>query len=279
MDEALVGGKPAARAGAAPAMRSRLYAACFGTEARTSATIFTGCLVLGAVLGLALPPDNYKVPYGKISALIGWTYFSCWSVSFWPQIFLNAQRKSVEGLSFDFLALNLLGFACYATYNLGYAYNPSIRAAYQLAHGGSLPAVQANDVFFAIHAVAATLVTVVQCFVYPRGTQRVSYACIAILAVLIIAIAVVALLTALRVTPSFSWLEYLLFLSYVKLAISLMKYTPQVVLNCRRRSTAGWTIHNVLLDFSGGSLSLAQLIMDCYVSGDWCACAALRACA
>lgn len=173
------------------------------------------------------------------------------------------------GLSFDYIALNLLGFTCYATYNLGYAYNPSIRAAYQKAHNGSLPAVQTNDVFFAVHAVAATLVTMVQCCIYERAGQRVSYTCLAILTVLLIAIGVLALLTAQEVAPAFSWLEYLLFLSYVKLAISLMKYTPQVALNCRRRSTAGWTIHNVLLDFVGGSLSLVQLIMDCKVSGDW----------
>lgn len=130
--------------------------------------------------------------------------------------------------------------------------------------------MQPNDVFFAVHAVAATLITVIQCFIYERGSQRVSYTATAILVLLMVSIVVVAILTAEQVSASFTWLEYLLFLSYVKLAISVMKYSPQVVLNCRRRSTEGWTIHNVLLDFTGGALSLGQLLMDCAVSGDWC---------
>ena len=106
------------------------------TEARTSASIFALVLVLGCSLGAGLPPDSYPAPYGSISAMLGWVYFAAWSISFWPQIFLNAYRRSVEGLSFDFLALNLLGFCCYSAYNLGYFYNDDIRAAYQRAHNG-----------------------------------------------------------------------------------------------------------------------------------------------
>ena len=36
----------------------------------------------------------------------------------------------------------------------------------------------------------------------------------------------------------------------------------QVLLNWRRQSTIGWNIWNVLLDFMGGSLSVAQLMID-----------------
>ena len=35
--------------------------------------------------------------------------------------------------------------------------------------------------------------------------------------------------------------------------------TPQVFLNYRRQSTEGWNVHNVLLDFGGGLLSLVQV--------------------
>ena len=115
---------------------AKLYDTLFGSEARISITIFVFVLVLGLALGFALPPDGYREPYGYISSCVGWIYFSAWSVSFWPQIFLNWSRKSVEGLSFDFLSLNLLGFACYSAYNLGYAYNPGIRDAYRKAHNG-----------------------------------------------------------------------------------------------------------------------------------------------
>jgi len=40
-------------------------------------------------------------------------------------------------------------------------------------------------------------------------------------------------------------------------------------MNYRRKSTDGWSIHNVLLDFVGGSLSIAQLLLDASSSGDW----------
>ena len=51
------------------------------------------------------------------------------------------------------------------------------------------------------------------------------------------------------------WLDLLYALSYVKLAITLCKYVPQVWLNMRRHSTAGWNIDNVVLDFTGGVLT------------------------
>ena len=44
---------------------------------------------------------------------------------------------------------------------------------------------------------------------------------------------------------------------------------PQVYLNAVRKSTDGWNIDNVVLDFTGGTLSLAQLLLDAGVSHDW----------
>lgn len=49
-----------------------------------------------------------------LSYLIGWVYFLAWSASFYPQAILNWRRKSVQGLSMDFIHLNVLGFLCYA---------------------------------------------------------------------------------------------------------------------------------------------------------------------
>ena len=57
-------------------------------------------------------------------------------------------------------------------------------------------------------------------------------------------------------------LDFLYFLSFVKVGITLIKYIPQVLLNYRRKSTSGWQIWNILLDFTGGTLSIIQLIGD-----------------
>ncbi|KAG7671238.1 hypothetical protein KSW81_003376 [Nannochloris sp. 'desiccata'] len=60
----------------------------------------------------------------------------------------------------------------------------------------------------------------------------------------------------------FTWLTWVYFLSGIKFLVTLVKYIPQVVLNCQRQSTEGWNVWNVLLDFEGGVLSLAQQIID-----------------
>jgi cystinosin len=44
---------------------------------------------------------------------------------------------------------------------------------------------------------------------------------------------------------------------------------PQVLTNYRNHSTQGWSIVQILLDFAGGFLSIAQLGIDSYLQGDW----------
>jgi len=48
-----------------------------------------------------------------------------------------------------------------------------------------------------------------------------------------------------------------------------MKYIPQAWANFRRKSTVGWSIIQVQLDFWGGILSTSQLILDSSMQGDW----------
>lgn len=59
-------------------------------------------------------------------------------------------------------------------------------------------------------------------------------------------------------------LDVVLYLSYVKLAVTVIKYTPQAYMNYQRKATTGWSIHNILLDFTGGILSLTQMILLSY---------------
>jgi len=49
--------------------------------------------------------------------------------------------------------------------------------------------------------------------------------------------------------------DTLLMMGYAKAAITFVKYLPQVYLNYKRKSTVAWSLENVLLDFTGGSLS------------------------
>jgi cystinosin len=56
---------------------------------------------------------------------------------------------------------------------------------------------------------------------------------------------------------------------YVKLICTVIKYCPQVYVNYKRKSTEGWSINQILLDFTGGILSLAQLLIDSALQADW----------
>ncbi|KAG0258884.1 hypothetical protein BG011_003020, partial [Mortierella polycephala] len=83
-------------------------------------------------------------------------------------------------------------------------------------------------------------------------------------------VAIIALVHTVRAgIGAADWIDVLYDLSVVKLIISFIKYCPQVYINWASRSTVGWSIYNILLDFTGGVLSLAQLVLDAYISGDW----------
>jgi cystinosin len=47
-------------------------------------------------------------------------------------------------------------------------------------------------------------------------------------------------------------------LGYSKLVISFVKYTPAAYWNYKRKSTKGWSIFNILCDFTGGVFSIAS---------------------
>lgn len=58
-------------------------------------------------------------------------------------------------------------------------------------------------------------------------------------------------------------------MGYAKLLITVVKYIPQAWTNYKRKSTVGWSIGQILLDMTGGFLSLAQLVIDSSLQNDW----------
>ena len=51
--------------------------------------------------------------------------------------------------------------------------------------------------------------------------------------------------------------------------ITGVKYIPQISTNYQNQSTEGWNIEQVLLDFTGGILSISQLLLDSCLQDDW----------
>ncbi|XP_064386399.1 cystinosin-like isoform X2 [Halichondria panicea] len=208
----------------------------------------------------------HSLPLNIIIAIVGWIYFAVWTISYYPQIILNFRRRSVVGLNFDFLALNITGFLCYSAFNVGLFWITPVQQEYFLRHPAGVNPVQINDVVFALHAVAATSFEIFQCIIFKRGGQRVSYSGLLIVAAMWLGIFISLFVS---VGHKLSWLNYLYVLSYVKLAVTVLKYFPQLWLNCKRKSTEGWSISAVLLDFSGGVFSVLQMFLLSYNYNDW----------
>jgi cystinosin len=102
-----------------------------------------------------------------VSATIGWTYMLLWTASFYPQFLLNLRRKSTHGFSIEFALLNVLGMGSYAVYNLALYFSPVVRGQYARRHPTNPePAVQPNDVAYAVHGSVITILTYSQ--FYPR---------------------------------------------------------------------------------------------------------------
>jgi LCT (Lysosomal Cystine Transporter) family transporter len=205
-----------------------------------------------------------------ISDIAGWSYFIIWSISFYPQIYTNWRRKSVVGLSFDYLALNVLGYLCYSVFNVVMYFSPVVQQQYIDQHKVegkevSLPAT-IPDIVFALHGIAMTTIMTIQCLIYERGGQRVSRLAWLIIGLLLLGIGVVGAICFFDILQII-WLIQAC--GYAKMIISLLKYAPQAYLNWHRKSTAGWSIAGVLMDMSGGFLSFFQMFLMSFYTSDW----------
>lgn len=208
-----------------------------------------------------------------LSDILGWVYFACWSISFYPQVYLNWKRKSVVGYSFDYVAYNISGYLFYSIY--------TVTNFLQQRRLGLTEAVEPNDVAFALHGVLLMIILIGQCFIYEREEQRVhpahgvAVACMWLGAILNCFLAFAAVIpwythnpigSSSKDTPPYSVLEYC---GYCKVFVSFIKNCPQAYLNYKAKSTAGWSTVNVGLDVTGGLLSFAQQAINAYNQNDW----------
>lgn len=198
--------------------------------------------------------------------VFGWIAFFSWSVSFYPQAILNYRRKSVVGLNFDFLVLNMTKHSSYLIYNAAMFFSPAIQRQYHEKYGfEEMIPVAANDVAFSAHAVALTAFTLFQVLIYERGDQKVSKTCTAIT----IAVLVSAVVCVIVACPKHSWLWLISMFNTIQVIMTAIKYIPQAIMNFRRKSTVGWSIGNILLDLSGGILNFAQMGVQSIDQDTW----------
>ena len=115
---------------------------------------------------------------GEVAAFLvqalGWTAFVAWTASFWPQVLLNWRRKSVTGLSVDYLFLNLTKHCMYLIYNAALFCSPAVQAQYRAKYHGEQQPVTLPDLAFSVHSVSILCVQIAQYFIYGADGQKVS---------------------------------------------------------------------------------------------------------
>ncbi|CAL0323038.1 unnamed protein product [Lupinus luteus] len=207
-----------------------------------------------------------SVPLHVSYEVLGWVAFVSWSISFYPQVILNFRRKSVVGLNFDFVILNLTKHSCYLIYNCSLYFSSVIQKQYKdkYGHKEMIP-VAPNDVAFSCHAVLLTAISLFQIAIYDRGNQKVSKIAFAIVIVAWLTAAVCFFVTL----HNHHWLWLLNIFSGIQVCMTIIKYIPQAVMNFMRKSTSGWSIGNILLDFSGGIANYLQMVMQSIDQGSW----------
>ncbi|XP_050380743.1 cystinosin homolog [Argentina anserina] len=207
-----------------------------------------------------------SVPLEITYEVLGWLAFISWSISFYPQVILNYRRKSVIGLNFDFVVLNLTKHSSYLIYNATLYFSSAVQKQYLEKYGlGEMIPVAANDVAFSIHAVLLTAITLFQLMIYERGSQKVSKISIGIVAAVWLG-AAVCFFVAL---PTHSWLWLISIFNSIQVFMTAIKYIPQAVFNFMRKSTDGFSIGNILLDFSGGVANYAQMAVQSIDQDSW----------
>lgn len=176
------------------------------------------------------------------------------------------------------------GFSAYFASNVALYYSKGVRKQYAARNDGLTPTVQFNDVTFALHGLAVSLIVVSQYFggtrlwrfpTYNPSSRPSRFAlgltCGALVGVGLTYTIVGAASGGRKIDPARDWcdLDVVYALGYVKIAVTLVKYTPQLLANIRNKSTEGWAIWQILLDLMGGVLSIAQQGIDSYLQHDW----------
>lgn len=122
---------------------------------------------------------------------------------------------------------------------------------------------------FAIHAFALSSVQLTQIWLYDRGKQEKINIFVVCFLIFLYICAFTTYIFEISVHEIYdlNWDTFLV-MGYCKAAISFVKYVPQVYLNYSRKSTVGWSLANVFLDFIGGFLSFLQIWINAVALGE-----------
>ncbi|KAL6520186.1 hypothetical protein OROMI_032366 [Orobanche minor] len=198
--------------------------------------------------------------------VFGWVAFISWSICFYPQIILNYRRKSVVGFNFDFALLNMTKQLAYLIYNTSVLFSSTVQKQYRQKFGKNkmLPVAE-SDLAFSLHVVVVSAVTMYQIAIYDRGSQKFSKIYVSLVVLFVLAATVCVFIAI----PRHSWFWLVSCFNTIQVVMTIIKYIPQVMFNFQRKSTSGFSIGNVLLDFLGGIANNLQMVMQSLDQNSW----------
>ena len=183
-----------------------------------------------------------------IIALLGISYVIIWSLSFYFQLFLILKVKHSEGYSIDFQIFNIFGFGFYTISNIHYMFQ----------NGSNFDSI--IDLIFSSHAFLISIVILGLTFYYPNKENKGHFGTYIMILILFVMTVIYFFLNNYWILgcPNDLWI----FMGMGKSIVSTLKYLYQIYLNKERETTEGFSIENIILDLTGGSLSLLQVILE-----------------
>ena len=174
-----------------------------------------------------------------------------WAASYYILIYDIIKTNTGDGFSIDYQLLAISSSIYYAVYSISIVFN------------GEQTFITITDAIFAFHGVIAGIMVLIVTFVYPRNINKLD---ISVLAILMIGLSMILLYYLIGIYGGYAPLNDLwLFIGISKVIITTVKYTYQVLLNYDRKSTYGFAIGNIYLDFFGSLASVIQLSIEFYL--------------
>ena len=177
------------------------------------------------------------------------SYIIIWSSGYYTQVFITIKEKNGEGYSLNFQLMNL------------------ISAIYLLIYSLYLLTIELNfvtimDTLYSIDAVILITIIIILTFYYPRKINKLSLS-----SFLVITVSVFFILFYYFVGMKYfktNLNQFLLFIGFSKLNMTVIKYVYQIFLLYDRKNTYGLSYWNFLSDLIGGFLSLFQQFIASY---------------
>lgn len=128
--------------------------------------------------------------------------------------------------------------------------------------------IDKSDILFSMHSVFVYTITVGLFFYYPHKIQlspwTILYLSVQWFVFLYFGIKFIT--TGKSFNLSFfgfkTSIGYFQTLGYFKMFSTLLKHPPQIYFNFKRKSTKGWSIEGMIMDFLGGLFSLIALLLE-----------------